>query len=173
MSSKDVWAVAIMHAQRRALGLATGFAKAFPRITISRAPNTPLAEWLLPAVVLLAVLLLLLHTHSEICNAVLHVNFQYPHRIGFGRTLTACVQPILDRTSRINSLHGNKTLSGPRYQWSHGNTLEKFFEHRQKSWEWEKQYGKIYRIWAGMFTEVHVFAFSVAAISVLTHSKAL
>ncbi|EFE40549.1 hypothetical protein TRV_04715, partial [Trichophyton verrucosum HKI 0517] len=44
-------------------------------------------------------------------------------------------------------------MTGPRYKFPNGQMVDKFLDVKNKSWEWEKKYGKTYRIWAATIPE--------------------
>ncbi|KAF2158802.1 hypothetical protein M409DRAFT_71435 [Zasmidium cellare ATCC 36951] len=61
--------------------------------------------------------------------------------------------PILSLTASFRSLDGKKTLRGPRYVYPFGNFRHMFSESRALSYKWKKEYGHIYRIWTGLYSE--------------------
>ncbi|KZF25220.1 cytochrome P450 monooxygenase GliC2 [Xylona heveae TC161] len=64
------------------------------------------------------------------------------------------ISAFLKLLYKIRAAEGGSLLDGPNYSWPNGQMVEKFLQARTKSWEWEKKYGKIYRIWAGTVPEV-------------------
>ncbi|KAK8162603.1 cytochrome P450 monooxygenase GliC2 [Phyllosticta citrichinensis] len=134
MSSNELWAVVLSKAQVKSHGLGKAFSKALPHLAISKSVAPSTVGTAVGAVALLLFIVVVLYKNPQIISAVLH--------------------PYLDWSTKIKTADGTKTMEGPKYQWPHGNTLEKFFDHRKKSDEWLKEYGKTYRIWAGTFSEV-------------------
>lgn len=58
-------------------------------------------------------------------------------------------------THRIYDATGKRVMTGPRYKFPNGQMVDKFLDAKNKSWEWEKKYGKTYRIWAATIPEVY------------------
>lgn len=51
------------------------------------------------------------------------------------------------------------SIPGPLYSWPDGQgDTEKYVHGRDKSEQWQAQYGNVYRIWAGMTPEVCVLS---------------
>ncbi|KAK8187538.1 cytochrome P450 monooxygenase GliC2 [Phyllosticta capitalensis] len=134
MSSNDLLAVVVSKAQLKSHELGTTLSKALPHLSISQSIAPSTIGTVVSALTLLSLVTVILYKNPQIISAVFH--------------------PYLDWSTKIKSADGKKTMDGPKYQWPHGNTLEKFFDHRRKSEEWLKEYGKTYRIWAGTFSEV-------------------
>ncbi|KAL5041953.1 hypothetical protein BDW71DRAFT_217331 [Aspergillus fruticulosus] len=67
--------------------------------------------------------------------------------------MSNALNPILTLTTRYHTLDRKKTLSGPNYVWPFGNFRHMFAESRALSHKWRKEYGDIYRIWTGLYSE--------------------
>lgn len=73
----------------------------------------------------------------------------------FKAKLTATAsQKLLQALNPVHDSLG-KGISGPRWQYLNGQTLDKFLDGRKKVQEWQK-YGPVYRIWAGTTPEMYV-----------------
>ncbi|KAI0130227.1 cytochrome P450 [Xylariales sp. AK1849] len=68
--------------------------------------------------------------------------------------ISAILNPLLHRSNLIKSADGTKLLDGPKYAWPVGNSKHRLLESRKYSFEWDEQYGKIYRIWTGLYAEI-------------------
>ncbi|EZF30492.1 Cytochrome P450 oxidoreductase [Trichophyton interdigitale] len=64
------------------------------------------------------------------------------------------VNAFLTTTHRIYDATGKREMTGPQYRFPNGQMVDKFLDAKNKSWEWEKKYGKTYRIWAATIPEV-------------------
>ncbi|KAB8075090.1 putative cytochrome P450 oxidoreductase GliC-like protein [Aspergillus leporis] len=55
----------------------------------------------------------------------------------------------------IRHVETGRRIPGPSYAWPNGQgDAEKFVHGRERSEEWQRKYGDVYRIWAGMTLEV-------------------
>ncbi|KAL4770574.1 cytochrome P450 [Aspergillus nidulans var. acristatus] len=67
--------------------------------------------------------------------------------------MSNALNPILTLTARYRAVDRKKTLTGPDYVWPFGNFRHMFAESRALSHKWRKEYGDIYRIWTGLYSE--------------------
>ncbi|KAK2616881.1 hypothetical protein QQS21_000259 [Conoideocrella luteorostrata] len=70
------------------------------------------------------------------------------------KVISTVLNAYLSLVHRITSTDGKKSISGPAYSFPNGQMVDKFLAARARSWEWEKKYGKTYRIWAGSIPEI-------------------
>ncbi|KAH8593316.1 cytochrome P450 monooxygenase GliC2 [Bisporella sp. PMI_857] len=70
------------------------------------------------------------------------------------RILDVVLNAWLNFVYKFTSEDSTRSMKGPEYKFPNGNMQEKFLQARQKSVEWEAQYGPVYRIWMGMNPEV-------------------
>ncbi|KAL4751055.1 hypothetical protein BDW72DRAFT_203423 [Aspergillus terricola var. indicus] len=76
-----------------------------------------------------------------------------------GSIISNALNPILTLTARYRAVDGKRTLTGPDYVWPFGNFRHMFAESRALSHKWRKEYGDIYRIWTGLYSERNRKAF--------------
>ncbi|KAL4908841.1 hypothetical protein BDW74DRAFT_165571 [Aspergillus multicolor] len=70
------------------------------------------------------------------------------------KVLDTVLNGYLSLRHRIPAASGRGYMPGPAYAFPNGQMVEKFLSARAKSWEWEAEYGKTYRIWAADIPEV-------------------
>ncbi|KAK2741488.1 hypothetical protein FQN57_005621 [Myotisia sp. PD_48] len=72
-----------------------------------------------------------------------------------GYWLSRILNKYLHHRFAISDVNGHVPLPGCEYHWPNGQGDEaKFIKGKQNSEAWERKYGRIYRIWSGMRTEI-------------------